>query len=559
MTEVYGPPNFTDWVDSAWREGIGVWGVSIELTPPLAWDPKDKDAFGGSEPLAFVNMETRQVVVNYSLLHEMNALHCLPAVLAHEVGHHIRFPHTLGLAARLELLMARILPGAPRMLLNLFFDLQVNEYVGHTHAASLQEVYRAFSRRAATDSPIFAFYLAIYEELWGLPPGDLGKHAPSLTMDATYPNWEIEARMFAQTFWSLPDSTLQFIYFCSIIARYLTGHEGKQGKMPMSGDLIRPTPDDYANALGGSRAVDNAIDEATKKGWLDAAKSGEIKSKDALAGLDRVLSGMPGNQAAPFRRAIVNKHYYRLVEEHLFRVPPKPNQRPPDAIIPSTTEDREWGDSPSAIDWTASIRAAGAMAAAMPLQRTLLPDESDKKGHWMPHIEIWLDTSGSMPDPQTSVNAMTLAAQILAAAAIRKGGRVRAVIYSWGDPLISDWMQDEAKARDFLLNYSGGGTDYPFTLFKEHSLERKDTIHVVISDSDYLYNTKENKNYHWFMDALDRTEMYIALLQSADGYTQTALKKALEHPKFRLILVPNFTAFAKTASDLADTLFGVRR
>ena len=52
-------------------------------------------------------------------------------------------------------------------LANLFYDLLVNEHVGRTHAAQLAAVYRGFTSAPGAEavSPLFGFYLAVYEAL----------------------------------------------------------------------------------------------------------------------------------------------------------------------------------------------------------------------------------------------------------------------------------------------------------------------------------------------------------------------------------------------------------
>ena len=60
------------------------------------------------------------------------------------------------------------------------------------------------------------------------------------------------------------------------------------------------------------------------------------------------------------------------------------------------------------------------LAAARLLQRELEPEPPAEATPGSAAVEIYLDTSGSMPDPTIALNAMTLAAQVLAASAIRQ-------------------------------------------------------------------------------------------------------------------------------------------
>jgi hypothetical protein len=541
----------------AWEDALALWGVAIDLSPPVAWKPPAGQAPQPSDPLAYIDLNARQIVVHYERLEELRAGHALTAVFAHEIGHHIRFPHTLSLGAELEILQAKLLPRSPP-LTNLFFDLLVNEVVGQRYADDLQAVYRGAVRQEQGDiSPLFTFYLALYEELWGLDAGTLTPAKASRQLDESQPVWRSEARVFVQTFWALPTIYLQFLYFCSQIAPYLP-HDGTDPtrRVPLSGDLPSPSADDYADALRPSAALQRALRRAKAEGWIDERAYEKAGHSDELAPIATIGSGAPGTEPQAFRRRIVARHYQHLVHQHLFDVPPRPKQEAPEPTIPGTTEPWEWGDSPTTIDWLSSVRATGALAAATPLRRTLWADDTPERGTWIPAIEIYLDTSGSMPDPQVQVNPMTLAAQILAAAALRKGGRVRAIIYSWGEPLTSDWMYDEAFARDFLLNYSGGGTDFPFEKAAEFATHEREAIRVVLSDSDFLHNLQPPEARKRWAHTLDHSSRAVAMLQLSAQASLGPVEGFLVHPRFRLVRVAGMGDFARTATELAHALFG---
>ncbi len=205
-------------------------------------------------------MKVRQVVVNFAQLDEIGARKSLVAVLAHELGHHVRYPaHPRARRHSCRILGLRLIPGLPqglRSLTNLFFDLQVNEEVGRTRATELCAVYRGFVARDPEVSPLFWFYLAIYEELWSLAPGTLAPSAQAVAMEETFPGCRAEARMFAQTFWALGDVYLMFIFFASAFIRYVRRPDEKENKgdkkMPLGHDVPEPTLDDWASGMYGN-------------------------------------------------------------------------------------------------------------------------------------------------------------------------------------------------------------------------------------------------------------------------------------------------------------------
>ena len=560
MSRKGGLPVSPEAIDQAWRHALDLWGVGVNLSPPVAYQVEEKGHFDDMEPLAYIDMSTRQVVVNYALLERIGALASLPAVLAHEVGHHARFPHTLGLAAALRVMEQTLIPGIFQSLTNLFFDLQVNEVVGRTRKEELVAVYKGFVSKEQTQPHwLFTVYLAVYEELWGLEVGTIVPAEHEQAIELRFPGFRGDARMFAQTFYALDDVYLQFAYFCSIFVRYLDVPSTFTCRAPLAADVREPDADDYAGALYGSGAMERALAEAKERGWVeDGEAPGE---EDALTTIERVTAGLPGSARGPFRRALVGHHYRRLVDAHMIELPTATPGPTPDPYLPTTTTEWEVGDDPRSIDWTQSVLASGALAGVMPLRRELLPEDPVAVGVGVPAVEIYLDTSGSMPNPASALNAMTLASQILSAAAIRKGGKVRAVVYSSGTPLVSDWMQDEDTARDFLLHYVGGGTDYPFAVLKQLAGERDDVIRVVISDSDFLSNVKGKGAHDALLLGVERSLRFIVLLALPWGSEVGAsneLEVELLCPEFRLAVVKSYGDLVPVAAQLSQALFGER-
>jgi hypothetical protein len=553
-TPVPGPEE----VAKAWGEALALWGVRLDLSPPdaRARPPAKRGRGAPEDPLAYIDLATRQVVVDLDLLASIGASASLAAVLAHEVGHHIRHPHTLGLLARLEVLEKRFLPLQRGSLVNLFFDLLVNEVVGRTRTEEILAVYRGFARARGEPAPLFAFYLAIYEELWVRPPGELVLPEVEARMDKRYPGWRAEARMFAQTFWALPELRLQFIYFCSRFARFLEDPPGAAGSVPLAADLPEPGADDFADALGPDPLADRALREARERGWIDKAV-GPAGGDDDFKVVDRLCGEGHGRGAAPFRRAIVDRFYKRHIERHLIEIPPAEGP-PPEPLIPVTVEPWEAGDDPAWIDWSQSVLRAGPLAAAMPVRRELEADEPASVAREVPWVEIYLDTSGSMPNPLNGLNAMTLAAQVLAASALRKNARVRAVIYSDGKPLVSEWMLGEDVAREFLFHYSGGGTQFPFEVLRKHAEEKADVFRVVVSDTGFLEDLRRAEGPPALAFALERSRLLVALLNLWPGSEKT-LEKTMNsfarHPRLRVVPVPDARKLAEAAAELGRALF----
>ena len=543
-------------IDRAWKDALAVWDVSVNLSPPAPFEGKGSSHWKGDEPLAYIDLETRQVVVNLPLLERLKARSSLTAVLAHEIGHHIRFPHSLALVASLQLLEKRLIPGLRQSLTNLFFDLLVNEFVGRTRKDELCHVYQGFVKDAGKPVPLFSFYLAVYEELWGKPSGHLVPQKAVATMNKAYPGWRAEARIFVQTFYALPGVHLQFVYFCSRFLRYIPDPEKLTFVIALAHDVPQPDEDALDAAVRGLGAeeTDAALREAKERGLLDQSGLEERAAADPLESIDTITRHLPGHSAAAFKQALVSRHYKRLVDQYLIKPPPA--TAAPEPSLPTVTEEWEWGDNPRSIDWTATLLARGPLGPAQPLRRDLAPEEPSPGAQAFPAVEIYLDTSGSMPDPSRALNAMTLAAQVLAASALRKQGVVRGIVYSSGTPLVSDWMYDEERARLFLLQYAGGGTDYPFNVLKASARDRSDVVRVIISDSDFLANVQGPGAMDALRFAVDKSRLVVAFLAIEVKWARQTLAPVVASPKFRLVPVASLNDFGRAAADLADALFG---
>ncbi|HEX8700987.1 MAG TPA: hypothetical protein VF815_19230, partial [Myxococcaceae bacterium] len=277
------------------------------------------------------------------------------------------------------------------------------------------------------------------------------------------------------------------------------------------------------------------------------------KDPDPLATIARVTEHLPGKGGGKVRRALVSRHYRRLVDQHVLKLPSTPSR--PEPYLRTVPESWEYGDDPSQIDWTLTVLTQGHLAAVAPLRRELEADSLPPTEPDVPAVEIYLDTSGSMPNPEQQLNAMTLAAQVLAATALRKRARVRGIVYSDGKPLVSPWMYDEETARDFLLHYIGGGTMFPFELLHKLSQEQPEVLRIIISDTDFLANVSDVASMKRLAEAVRRSRMVVAFLAAPNEFgVRKVLKPVLEDRRFRLVLVKWMSEFGPAAAALSDAL-----
>lgn len=537
-----------DYVKSSWQAALTFWGLSTQLKEPVesANSPQ-----ADSPAIACIRLQDRQIVYNQAWVIKNAASDCLPAIFAHEIGHHLRFPHSLRTAAELHLLAEMLIPGLPFVFQNLFWDLLVNQAVGQDLELRRQliRVYQISIEEHPHISPMFAQYLFIYEVLWGIE-GEFG-----LSIDS---DWKAFLRSFTQEFYQLENFHDQFLFFLARFVQFLekpsdADFEGD----PFLGDYPAPPAEEYPEGGEVTPAMKKALERAQDRALLPVPEADSIKNS-AYRTLQRALQGVPGSDTRQLKIA-ADRYYRKLIDRHIEVLPRGLGEDRPEAIIPSVLENWNSGDELNEIDWLESVSRLGEAAPLQLLRRDLIADDvAAIPGTERPYFEIYLDTSGSMPNPLHDTNMMTLAALILSVHCIRQGGQVRGVIYSSGPSFHSHWMQAENRAREFFLQYVGGGTEFPFMKLKEWTNDRARVYRIIISDSDFLWNARNSDGLQTLQFALERSKMVVALLAGVhkEELARTIGDGIMGSPNFSFVPVENMQDFAGVASTLARALLG---
>ncbi len=511
--------------------------------------------------VAQIHLGTRQVSVHGPLLIHLQLEGSLHAILAHEIGHHVRYPGTLAKWARMQILEKSIAPLEDSSFVNLFTDLLINEELGRRYSDELANVYRAFHRLQVeeTRDPVFLFYLAVYEELWQLPPGDL--MGPGWqTFANNNPGYRADAQLLSETLFGLgPNIFTQFIYFVSMCLRYAPLPDEEQMKLRLKmrspyrclyGD---PSAEDWADALVPNAQERQAVHRAVKEGWLEAEQAERMTGADEMW---RRIQSLPGQQTTDTSRVpdIMAAYYRAQAERYLVKPPKVPTLGEP--IVPTSVEPWDFGDPVKAIDWHTTFSKFGpVLGAVQPLKRTQIVEiEGYEAPFWQPRMEIYLDVSGSMPDPRASHNAMTLAAQILTLGTVRAGGWVRALLYSTESVSYWEWCRSDTEISRFLMHYLGGGTRFPFHILEASVAACGDhqPIRAIISDHDFHHNYHESPTHgRIFAEACERSAETVLLLHGVTPESQAFYRGC----GAQVVGVEFMDDFPKMAVDLAAALF----
>ena len=524
----------------------------------------DPDLSDEVPSVAQISLSTRQVTLNAALIAKHHLCECIEALLAHEIGHHVRYPGTLVVEARMRMLERSIIPLDGYSLTNVFQDLMINQHLGQNEELQSQliQIYQAFTSEPAFHAemrwkrdPAFVFYMALYEAIWQLPAATLIGEIEQEFREA-FPGYRAEAHVLVHNLFSMdPNLYAQFLYFTSVMSRYLKPMIDQQLQQWMACQCGRdtPSPGDWADALTPTDAERQAIERAIEAGWFEEDQADRLRKLNELEERIANLPGFGTDDAAQIPE-VMAAHYRELAERYLVKPPALP--RFGEAIVPTTLDEWEQADPISEIDWITTLMQRGPeLGVAQPLKRTRV---AEQEGYdirlWQPRVEIYLDVSGSMPNPIYHLNAMTLAAQILTLATTRAGGSVRVALYSSKPVLYWSWCRSEIEISRFLMHYIGAGTDFPFQLLSKscHECVADHPIRIVISDSDFDHNFEAHPdNRGIFISAAEESAHWI-LLQHRPDRERVKLYESLGA---KVICIEELTDFPRLATELSASLF----
>ena len=116
--------------------------------------------------------------------------------------------------------------------------------------------------------------------------------------------------------------------------------------------------------------------------------------------------------------------WYRAhAARHLVPFPTRPRPRRSQELL-AGLEPWEVGDDLSAVDWTGTVTASPVVVPGITTVRRAYLDDPDESVEVRPvDLDLYLDSSGSMPDPRRNRAPIALAGAILALSALRAGAQ----------------------------------------------------------------------------------------------------------------------------------------
>jgi hypothetical protein len=491
------------WTD-AWPEALAAWSKFTRLrSPNLCLTEADARGEGLTGSFAMIRLQDQSVVVS---LPEVAACHVesyAVEVLAHEIGHHVVAPATLTdhtrMIARMRWALPTVEQHAP-MVANLYTDLLINDRLQRSAGLRMSEVYRAIST-GGNGGAVWALYLRIYEMLWSLERGSLGggKTDDRLEGDAwlgtrlirSYArDWLDGSGRFAAL---LLPHLLEDQKSAKIIEKLLDTRNAAVGGEPAGlveeeagerGGAIHPAqdpaladfPDDDAEAKDtAARAPTDAPQNVPSRGQArEPFQFGEILR---AAGVD-----VSDHDAAV-------RYYRERARPYLI---PFPSRRVPESTdpLPEGLEPWEIGHALDAVDWFQSIIQSPRVVPGMTTVQRVWGTTEGREPKLEPlDLDLYVDSSGSMPNPQRLTSYPALAGAILCLSALRAGARVQATLWSGKNQFktTDGFVRDQNALLRVLTGFFGGATAFPIHLLRDTYAKRQPgarPAHVLVISDD---------------------------------------------------------------------------
>ena len=532
-----------DW-RAAWDSAQALWGVQLH-DPELVAEPDPPSFAWFSFP--------PQITIDVPALTAADATAELESVFAHEIGHHVLAPSTRLDSLKLRHQLGRALlasdrptpPGLLNTLSNLWSDQLINLRVAALQRRrdpgtepGMIRLWRRLSAEQVT-APLSWVLRRAYELSWALPPGTLcgtepprfprsrdlrGSRSPRETtpsVDDEYAEKEqklqaaraavqaaeraIEAGVVADpvadahllarlTRVFANDPVSGALSFGMLVAPYLprTGElETIQAGCAGEAGATGPTGAEIGAVLGDPRLSTPPVHPAAE------AAAG-------LSGASLPENGAPQGGAQGYGLAETFALYHPALADAImaawYRTRARPWVRPltelrptnDSADLPGPLEQWELGDDLAELDWPGSLTAAPEILPGITTRRRARIDDPERPAPVSLRLDLYIDSSGSMPDP-TRGSPAVLAGAILALSVLRGGGAVRPT--SWASPGQvagpDRFLRDPVAVMSAISFFYAGGTSFPLDLLRDRYAglpDADDTVrrHLVVLSDDGL-------------------------------------------------------------------------
>ncbi|MGC8493663.1 MAG: VWA domain-containing protein [Syntrophobacteraceae bacterium] len=511
---------------AAWPKALAAWSRFTRLRPPvLCHTGEEAKREGLEESFAMIRLHDQAIIVNLADVTERGLGDYGVEILAHEIGHHVLAPATLTDHARLIARMRFALPTVEQhapMMANLYTDLLINNRLYRGADLRLADVYRKL-RSGSEAGKVWVLYMRIYEMLWGLERGSLGGQPTDDRMEG---DALLGARLLRSYALDWLDGAGRF---AMLLLPYFISDKRK-------GKQLEAWFDTHNAGRGGEPAGLTDEDPGEREGAIHPSMDPELADLDELeeSAEESEKKSLPadkspqqparGQAREPFQygeilRAsglrlsdhdIAVRYYRERARPHLV---PFPSRRIPESTdpLPEGLEPWDIGHPIDAADWLQSVLQSPAVIPGFTtVQRVWGATEGRLPRREPADLDIYVDSSGSMANPQVFVSYPALAGAILCLSALRAGARIQATLWAGKHQVTSTkgFVRNEEEILRVLTGYFGGGTAFPIHVLRDTYGSRKKSdrpVHILaISDEGVttLFDTDEKGGSGWDIAAM---------------------------------------------------------
>ncbi len=503
-----------DWM-AAWPQALTLWTKFTRLRDPLLCTSATAAKQEGlADSFAMIRLHDQAIVISLPLVQECHVEAYPLEILAHEIGHHVYCPADLSDNARMIARMRWALPTQEPLagfVANLYSDLLINDRLQRSANLKMAAVHRALVGQSA--NRMWTLYMRIHEILWSIPKGQLatGNIDDQLEGDAY-----LGSRLIRSYARDWLEGAGRFAALC---LPYLLQDNGQE-----ISKLLRGWRDTEQAGVGGNPLGLTEIEAGEREGAIHPALDPELAGvgeadKQAAPPQKTPQGGASGQHREPFEYGQIlkslglklNNHeiavrYYKeraapLLVRFPSRTMPESTEPLPEGLEPwdigSPLENADWIESifvsPRVIPGVTTVqRVWGTMDGTLPEKQPL-------------DLDLYVDCSGSMPNPQMNISYLTLAGAIVALSALRAGARVQATLWSGARQFETTpgFVRDEDKILQILTGYLGDGTAFPIHMLRDTYQDRppdaRPTHILIISDDGVttMFAKDERGNSGW--------------------------------------------------------------
>lgn len=504
---------------AAWPEALAVWSKFTRLRDPsLCASHVEASKQGLSGSFAMIRLLDQSVVVDLPLVTELGLDDYALEVLAHEIGHHILAPGSASDQFRLLARMRRALPTLEQhapMVANLYTDLFINDRLQRQANLRMADIYRKLQqgREVQADAKsggVWTLYMRIYENLWQLEKGELGGGEQAderLDTDAwlgarlirVYANdWMLAAGRFATLLlpYLVEDtdalSPSRYLQDTRDAARGCQTYGAQQIEDDEAEGAIHPVHDKRISGLDDEEPQGEA---PARPGGGQLREPFELGDILKAAGVD--LSD----------HEIAIRYYRERALPHLVAFPSRPA---PESQEPQMEGLEAWeiGDPLADIDWLQSVMQSPRPVPGVTTVRRVYGREPARAIDAVPvDLDMYVDSSGSMPNPQAHTSFLTLAGAVIALSALRAGAKVQVTLWSGKNEVMQTpgFVRDEDMILGVLTEFFGGGTCFPIHRLRQtYAARRERPAHILMISDDgitTMFDKDELGNSGWDISA----------------------------------------------------------